>query len=92
MIGGIDVASRVLRPALRIEPGFQRYRWRLPPGGLRVLAMATLCLQPGTLAVRDEDETLEIHLIDRSFDLVESMRRLESLVAAMVGIDLEDGP
>lgn len=88
LIGGIDVAGRVLRPKLRIQPGVQHYPWRLPAGGLRVLAMATLCLQPGTLAVRDNGETVEIHVLDRSLNVTGPMARLELLIAAMVGIDL----
>ncbi len=88
LVGGIDVAARVLGPELRIRPGVQLYRWRLPVGGLRILAMATVCLQPGTLAVRDNDETVEIHVLDRSMDLAGSMARLESRIAAMAGVDL----
>ncbi len=94
LVGGVDVAARVLGPELRIRPGVKRYRWRLPAGGSRVLAIATLCLQPGTLAVRDEDGVVEVHLLDRSMDLEVSMWELESLIAAMVGVDLrslEDG-
>ena len=89
LTGGCDVALRVLRRDLAIRPGSRRYRWRLPPGRSRVLTVAALSLQPGTLAATDEGETLVVHCLDDSVDVTEAVAQLESLVAAIGGIDLD---
>ena len=89
LLGGVDVASRVMRHKLTIRPEVRRHRWRLPPGWPRLVAIATVCLQPGSLAVIDTGESLEIHVLDHATDVAACMARIESLIAAAAGLALD---
>ncbi|MFZ5477373.1 MAG: Na+/H+ antiporter subunit E [Myxococcota bacterium] len=92
VLGGIDVARRALAPRLPIAPTILRYPLRLATGPARRLFMGTLSLMPGTLSVRLDGDSLDVHVL---FDEGEAgsrrLRDLEAHVARAVG-DLLEGP
>ena len=59
----LDVAYRVLHPALPIRPGIIRARTRLTSLSARVLLANSITLTPGTLSVDLVGDTLYIHRI-----------------------------
>ncbi|MES9994214.1 MAG: Na+/H+ antiporter subunit E [Candidatus Thiodiazotropha sp.] len=85
VLGGIDVASRVMRPKMRIAPGFLEYPMRLTHPSARRLFVNSLSLLPGTLAADLDRESLRIHALDSSVDLNAELVRLERMVAAVYG-------
>lgn len=89
--GGLDVALRVLRPRLRIHPGFQSYRPRLGDPLARVVFLDTISLLPGTLSADMRDGLIHIHALDARDDLEPGLARLEAVVAALFGESLESG-
>jgi multicomponent Na+:H+ antiporter subunit E len=88
MLGGIDVVSRVMRPKMRIAPGFIEYRIRLTQPSARRLFINSLSLLPGTLAADIDGECLRIHALDRGVDLKDELVRLERMVSAVYGESL----
>ena len=85
VLGGIDVARRVLGPELRIEPGFFDYRIRLRSRRARLLFVNTISLLPGTLTAQVDGDRLRVHALDRRSDLARELARLEARVAATAG-------
>lgn len=59
----LDVAYRVLHPALPIRPGIVKARTTLSSVSGRVLLANSITLTPGTLSVDLRDDTLYIHRI-----------------------------
>ncbi|MCG7979895.1 MAG: Na+/H+ antiporter subunit E [Candidatus Thiodiazotropha endolucinida] len=88
VLGGIDVASRVMRPKMHIAPGFLDYRMRLTQLSARRLFVNCLSLLPGTLAADLDGEYLRIHALDRGIDLNDELLRLERMVSAVYGESL----
>jgi multicomponent Na+:H+ antiporter subunit E len=88
VLGGIDVASRVLQPKMRIAPGFLKYRIRLTQPSARRLFVNTLSLLPGTLAADLQGESLSIHALDTGAELNDELIRLERMVSDIYGEDL----
>ncbi|MET0081306.1 MAG: Na+/H+ antiporter subunit E [Candidatus Thiodiazotropha lotti] len=88
VLGGIDVASRVISPKMRIAPGFLTYRIELSHPSARRLFVNSLSLLPGTLAADLDGNTLRIHALDRGIDLDGELKRLERMVSAVYGEDL----
>lgn len=78
--GGTDVALRVLRPRLRLAPGFVSYRTELRSASARLLFVNSVNLLPGTVAVEIDDDLLRIHALDSGADFSSDLRRLESAV------------
>ena len=60
----LDVAYRVLHPALPIRPGIVRARTSLKTAAGRVLLANSVTLTPGTLSVDLTDDVRYIHRID----------------------------
>jgi multicomponent Na+:H+ antiporter subunit E len=85
VLGGIDVVSRVMRPKMRIAPGFIDYRMRLDQPSARLLFVNSLSLLPGTLAADLDGDSLRIHALDLGVDLEDELVRLERAVAAVYG-------
>lgn len=85
VLGGIDVVSRVMRPEMRIAPGFIDYRIALTQPSARRLFVNSLSLLPGTLAAYLDGECLRIHALDRGVDLNNELARLERMVSAVYG-------
>ncbi|MBV2090777.1 MAG: Na+/H+ antiporter subunit E [Candidatus Thiodiazotropha sp. (ex Ctena orbiculata)] len=88
ILGGIDVASRVVSPKMRIAPGFLSYRMRLSHPSARRLFVNSLSLLPGTLAADLDGDSLHIHALDRGTDPDGELKRLERMVSAVYGEDL----
>ncbi|MDJ0975315.1 MAG: Na+/H+ antiporter subunit E [Planctomycetota bacterium] len=79
----LDVAWRVLHPALPIRPGIVKARTTLKSPGARVLLANSITLTPGTLSVDVVDDTFYVHRIhvpedDPDGDMERSMGRFES--------------
>lgn len=83
--GGIDVASRVLRPRMRVAPGFVSYRTRLSGPRTRLLFLYSVSLLPGTLAADIEDDLLQVHALDTNNDFSDALRCLETAVGRVFG-------
>jgi multicomponent Na+:H+ antiporter subunit E len=83
VLGGWDVARRVMGPRLTIDPGFVAYRTSLPEGAERHLFLSVISLLPGTLTARFEGDTAHVHAIDVESDLQTELALLEQRVAGM---------
>jgi multicomponent Na+:H+ antiporter subunit E len=84
--GGVDVASRVVRPALPIAPTFVRHRLRQPEGHpARLLLLASISLLPGTLAAGVEGDTLVVHALDSRFAAPAVLAELEDRAGGVFG-------
>ncbi|MBK5940189.1 Na+/H+ antiporter subunit E [Halochromatium roseum] len=88
--GGLDVASRVMRPRLRIDPGFQSYQMHLSNPIARVVFLDSISLLPGTLSADLVNDQIEVHALDASHDLSPSLQRLERVVAQLF-VEAEPG-
>ena len=81
----LDVAYRVLHPALPIRPGIVKARTKLKSPSGRVLLANSITLTPGTLSVDLVDDVLYIHRIhvpeqDPDGDTERSMERFEAFI------------
>jgi len=85
LMGGIDVARRVVGPRLNVAPGFLDYRLGLTQPSARVFFIDLVSLLPGTLSADVRGETLRIHALDHGVDPVPDLVRLEERVAALYG-------
>jgi multicomponent Na+:H+ antiporter subunit E len=83
--GGVDVASRVLRPCMAIRPGFISYTTTLRSPAARLLFVNCISLLPGTLAADISDDELRVHTLDLEGDTGRELSRLERRVAAVYG-------
>lgn len=88
--GGVDVAARVLRPRLKIDPGFVRYEPRLAHPVARVVFLDSVSLLPGTLSADLRDGIVEVHALDVSTDLKPALLSLERLVGRLFGEHLAE--
>ncbi len=61
--GGMDVFGRVMSPRLRIRPDIFPYPLTLRTDTARTLFLACVSLVPGTLSVRLEGDTLQVHAL-----------------------------
>lgn len=87
--GGIDVTWRVLHPKLPIKPGFIRYELTLTKKGPRVFLINCLSLQPGSLSVDIQENTLILHALDVEANILKEANAAERQVARLFGIPLE---
>jgi multicomponent Na+:H+ antiporter subunit E len=82
--GGVDVALRVARPSLPIDPAFVTHRLRHPEGHpARLLAIAALSLLPGTLAAGVDEDLLIVHALDPRFASPTALAELEDRAGAV---------
>jgi len=88
--GGFDVARRVLRLRLEINPGLFDYRLNLCSTSARVLYVDLVSLMPGTLSADLRGDLMRIHALDLRRDSVTELRRLERQVAAVFGQSMPD--
>lgn len=86
---GVQVAALALRPRLALQPGLHEITLRLPEGPGRVLLANTLSLLPGTLAVGLDGARLRLHVLDVRAPTEAEVRRTETRIADMLGLDLE---
>lgn len=89
---GLDVAKRAVARDRRLHPALVSYRLRLPAGPAQVFFMNSITVMPGTLSARVQDHILQVHLLDRRQDWTADLARLESRVAAIFGLSLQDRP
>ena len=87
--GGVDVASRVMRPRLRIAPGTSTYDLRLTSVNARVFFLDSVSLLPGTLSADLRGARLYVHALDINDDIDAALRRLEAQIADLFGEPLE---
>ncbi|NBC11122.1 MAG: cation transporter [Planctomycetes bacterium] len=88
--GGLDVAGRVMRPQLRIQPGFHAYAPRLRDPVARIVFLDSISLLPGTLSADLRDDIIQVHALDTASDLDPELERLERAVARLFGETLEE--
>lgn len=86
---GVDVAARLLRPSLPIQPGEIALTTRLPGGAPHWLLANTLSLLPGTLSVSLRGDVLVLHGLDLRMDIKASVRKVEARIARLFGVALE---
>ncbi len=60
----LDVALRVIRPSLPINPGIVKTKTVLKSKMARMILTNSITLTPGTLTVDIDDDTIYIHWID----------------------------
>jgi multicomponent Na+:H+ antiporter subunit E len=78
--GGIDVASRILAPRLRIDPALIEYRPALADGPARNFFVVCVSLLPGTLSVSQRGDLVEIHMLDRHASAEPELAALEQMI------------
>lgn len=86
VVAGVDVARRLLSPSVPVNPGYLTIESGLPEGGPRWLLANTLSLMPGTLSVRLQGASLELHCLDLSLPIDEGVRAAERKVAGVFGL------
>jgi multicomponent Na+:H+ antiporter subunit E len=85
LMGGIDVARRVLSPSLPVSPDVIEYDSRIESRGGQVLFVWMIGLMPGTAGVGwQEDGRVRVHVIDRHRYDEGSLRTLESKLRAVL--------
>lgn len=90
LLGGVDVARRAFQSRAAIAPEFVDYPLRLPPGLPQVFMTNTVGLLPGTLGAELERNILKVHVLDGRSDFMAELKAVESGVASMFGISLQD--
>ena len=85
LLGGIDVATRVVRPSMPIRPGWRALPTCLPGEGARAALGGDLSLLPGTLAAGDRDGVMLVHCLDLGQDIEGAFRAEESRIAGALG-------
>lgn len=86
LLAGLDVARRLVLPALPVQPGVMHIVVGLPEGSPRWLLANILSLLPGTLSVTLQGAGLELHCLDTRDDNLSGVRRAEARVAALFGV------
>jgi multicomponent Na+:H+ antiporter subunit E len=92
ILGGLDVARRVLGPRLLIDPVLVTYRPRLQDAAARVVFLDSISLLPGTLSADFRDDLAYVHALDGAAPIVEGLERLERRVAGLFGERLTGAP
>lgn len=85
LLAGTDVALRVMRPGLPIDPAMISLPFRLPEGPSRFFLVGAMNLLPGTLSVKVAGDMIEIHVLDKRGPVLDKVRLLENRVAAVFG-------
>jgi len=73
LVAGWDVARRAFAPRLDLQPGFIRYRTRLPPGSARSAFELIASLMPGSVASDESRDTIEFHCLDTRQPVAEQL-------------------
>ena len=90
LLGGVDVARRVLQRNMSISPELYEYRMRLPSGLPQVMMANSVGLLPGTLSVELEKNVLSVHVLDKRTDFLAELETVESNIARMFDTPLDD--
>lgn len=84
LAAGCDVAGRIVRPSLPIEPVFVRHVLQQPDGHPgRLLFLAAVSLVPGTLSTAVAGDVLLLHVLDRRLPISAALAELEERVAGV---------
>jgi len=86
LLGGVDVARRVLQRNMLIAPELHEYSMRLPLGLPQVMMANIVGLLPGTLSVKVENDVLTVHVLDRHTDFLAGLEAVESNIARLFDI------
>jgi multicomponent Na+:H+ antiporter subunit E len=81
--GGWDVARRVWRRRLPVNPGFVQFTTLLPDGPARHWFLNVISLLPGTLSAGLEGDRIMVHALDTRTDTRGQLRALESRVGGL---------
>lgn len=81
LTGGLDVAWRAVHPRMPLDPGWIKYRLRLPAGPARVALGSEVSLMPGALAAGSGGGELYIHCLDRGQPAEAMLREEERRIA-----------
>lgn len=87
LLGGWDVARRVLGPGVRVNPGYVDFRLGIPPGPGRTFFVQFIGLLPGTLGAWQDGDTLKVHVLELDLDHERELRTVEQRVAALFAVD-----
>jgi multicomponent Na+:H+ antiporter subunit E len=79
IVAGVDVARRALLPRVDLNPGFVGVALTLEPGASRNAFLIYQSLQPGTLPTGAEGDRLQVHCLDISQPVVETVAADEAL-------------
>lgn len=82
LLGGLDVAARVLDPRLPLATGWLKAQ-AAPTAGGRVALGAVMSLMPGTLVAGSDGDRLVMHVLDRAADPEAALRREAARLAAL---------
>jgi multicomponent Na+:H+ antiporter subunit E len=82
--GGLDVASRAVKPRMPVDPGWFRYRTELPAGTPQVIFGNIISLLPGTLAAGSIGNDVLVHCLDRAQPMATQLAREERGIAAVI--------
>lgn len=91
LTGGIDVARRAFRLSRNVRPIYVKYSLRIPPTSenARTVFATSICLFPGSLSCAFRENVLIIQMLDEEIANLESIAKLEELVAALFSIPLK---
>jgi multicomponent Na+:H+ antiporter subunit E len=79
ILAGVDVARRALLPRLDLLPGFVTSPLTLQSGVIRDVFLLYQSLQPGTLPTGVDDDHFEVHCLDISRPVIETIEADEVL-------------
>lgn len=88
--GGIDVARRVSRPSLDVQPTLFDYVLRLRSANACVFMSGVVSLLPGTLAAELDGRRLRVHALDTRDTFLAELELLERHVAALFKAHTDD--
>lgn len=86
VVAGVDVGRRLLSPSVPVNPGYLTVTTSLPAGSPRWLLANTLSLMPGTLSVRLQGASLELHCLDLDQPIDADVRSAERKIAGVFGL------
>lgn len=88
VLGGVDVARRLLRRSVDVAPVVVRTRSRLPAGPVRQLAVGMYGLLPGSLVADTDGDLVSLHSLDAELRPEAQWRALEERLAQAAGVAL----
>lgn len=88
LIGGWDVARRVVRRQLPIDPTLQTMPLLLPAGGIREVAALIVGLLPGSVVVSIGEDDVLMHVLATDLGTEEQWAMLQRLLADAAGVEV----
>jgi multicomponent Na+:H+ antiporter subunit E len=87
LLGGIDVAKRVLRKTLLIDPEIIYFQIEFNNEYASALFINTVNLLPGTLVIDSNNNLLEIHVLDKNMNNVAELKDIELRILRLFQLD-----